>query len=148
MNRARVILDTNVVISRMLIPKSVAGRAVSRLLHDAQLLVSEATLAELAETLTRKKFDPYVTPEDRQEFFRRFARVAEWVAVTSTVRLCRDPTDDKFLELALDGQANIIVTGDRDLLALPPFHSVAILTPAEVLALPQSGLMPPDTQAP
>ncbi len=110
MHRARVVLDTNVLISRMLIPQSIAGRAVSRLLQHAQLLVSEGTLGELAQTLTRKKFDAYVTADDRQEFFRRFARVAEWVEVTSTVRLCRNSNDDKFLELAVDGNADWLVT--------------------------------------
>jgi putative PIN family toxin of toxin-antitoxin system len=148
MHRARVVLDTNVLISRMLIPQSVAGRAVSRLLHQAQLLVSEATLSELAQTLTRKKFDPYVSQEDRQEFFRRFARVAEWVTVTSTVRQCRDPRDDKFLELAVDGEAHLLVTGDQDLLTLSPFRSVSILTPADVLALPDSRLTQPGAAIP
>jgi uncharacterized protein len=148
MYRARVVLDTNVLISRMLIPQSAAGRAVSRLLHNSQLLVSEATLGELAQTLARKKFDPYVTLEDRQEFFRRFARVAEWVAVTSTVRLCRDPKDDKFLELAVDGEAHLLVTGDQDLLALSPFGTIAVLTPPQVLALPDSAFTEPGTHVP
>ena len=148
MHRTRVVLDSNVLISRMLIPQSVAGRAVSRLLQHAQLLVSEATLGELAQTLTRKKFDPYVTLEDRQEFFRRFARVAEWVAVTSTLRLCRDPKDDKFLELAVDGEAHLLVSGDQDLLALSPFRETAIITPAAVLALPHSAFTQPGTYGP
>jgi uncharacterized protein len=148
MHRARVVLDTNVLISRMLIPQSIAGRAVSRLLQQAQLLVSEGTLGELAQTLTRKKFDPYVTADDRQEFFRRFARVAEWVEVTSTVRLCRDPKDDKFLELAVDGQADWLVTGDQDLLALSPYRKVALLTPADVLSLPDSAFTQPSTRVP
>src|SRR5580658_3311358 len=102
MPSARVIIDTNVLVSRMLIPRSVAGRAASRLIQHAQPLVSEATLAELAATLARDKFDPYASLEDRQEFFRLSARVAEWVAVSTTVRACRDPQDDKFLELAVD----------------------------------------------
>jgi putative PIN family toxin of toxin-antitoxin system len=140
MPSARVILDTNVLISRLLIPGSVAGRAVSRLLHNAQVLVSEATLSELAQTLCREKFNPYVTLEDRQEFFGLYARIAEWVPVTTIVRICRDPTDDKFLELAVDGAATLLITGDRDLLALSPFRSIAILTPADVLAMPEATL--------
>jgi putative PIN family toxin of toxin-antitoxin system len=140
MPSARVILDTNILISRLLIPRSVAGRAVSRLVQHTQPLVSEAALSELAETLARDKFNPYVSLEDRQEFFRLFARVAEWVPVTTTVRVCRDPKDDKFLELAVDGQATLIVTGDKDLLALSPFRAVAMVTPAAVLAMPDSAL--------
>jgi putative PIN family toxin of toxin-antitoxin system len=140
MPSARVILDTNVVISRLLVPRSVAGRAVSRLVRDTQLLVSEATLGELAQTLAREKFNPYVSLEDRQEFFRLFARVAEWVPITTTVRACRDPEDNKFLELAVDGQACLIVTGDKDLLTLSPYRTVTIVTPADVLAMPDSAL--------
>jgi putative PIN family toxin of toxin-antitoxin system len=148
MLRTRVILDTNVLISRMLIPRSTAGRAVSRMLHNAQILVSEATLGELAETLNRDKFDPYVSMTDRQELFNQFARVAEWVPVTTAVRLCRDPKDDRFLELAVDGQAHMIVTGDKDLLALSPFRAVRLLTPGEVLKLPQSTFTEQDSRAP
>lgn len=140
MPSARVILDTNVLIGRLLIPRSVTGRAVSCLLQHTQPLVCEATLGELAQTLERDKFNPYVSLADRQEFFRLFARVAEWVPVTTTVRNCRDPTDDKFLELAVDGRATIIVTGDKDLLNLSPFRTVAIIPPADVLAMSDAAL--------
>ena len=135
MHKPRVIFDTNALISRLLLPQSVAGRAVRRLLELAQPLVSESTLEELAKTLSRDKFDRYVTLADRQEFFQKFARVAEWVEVTTIVRECRDPRDDQFLELAIDGGANLIVSGDADLLALSPFRTVVILAPAATLAM-------------
>jgi putative PIN family toxin of toxin-antitoxin system len=102
----------------------------------AQPLVSEDTLSDLAATLSRSKFDPYVSREDRQSFFELFARVSEWVAVTSTFRVCRDTKDNMFLELAVDGKADLIVTGDKDLLELTPFQGIAIITPAAALALP------------
>lgn len=140
MPSARIILDTNILISRMLLPGSVAGRAVSRILDRVRPIVSEETLAELAETLSRPKFDRYVNLEDRREFFRLFARVAEWVPVTTTIRDCRDPKDNKFLELAVDGQASLLVTGDTDLLDLTPFRTTEIITPSDALALPDSAL--------
>jgi uncharacterized protein len=140
MPSARVIVDTNVLISRLLIPHSVAGRAVSRLIKITRLLVSEDTLAELAQTISRDKFNPYVSLEDRQEFFRLYARLAEWVPISSTVRVCRDPKDDKFLELAVDGQAQMLVTGDKDLLELSPYQNIQILTPAAALAVPDAVL--------
>jgi putative PIN family toxin of toxin-antitoxin system len=59
---------------------------------------------------------------DRQRFFELFARVAEWVPVTTTIRQCRDPKDDKFLKLAVDGYAHWIITGDKDLRALQAHH--------------------------
>ncbi len=141
MPSARVIVDTNVLISRLLLPRSVAGRAVSRLVKHTRLLVSEDTLAELAQTISRKKFNRYISLEDREEFFQLYARLAEWIPISTTLRACRDPQDDKFLELAVDGQAQLIVTGDKDLLELSPFRNIQILAPADVLALPDAALV-------
>jgi len=140
MPSARVIVDTNVLISRLLIPNSVAGRCVSRLIKITRLLVSEATLQELAQTIERDKFEPYARLEDRQEFFRLYARMAEWVPISTSVRACRDPKDDKFLELAVDGQAQMIVTGDKDLLDLSTYRNIQILKPAAALAMPDAML--------
>jgi putative PIN family toxin of toxin-antitoxin system len=115
-----------------------AKQNFAALLDDAQPIVSEETLTELAETLSRPKFDPYVSQPDRQRFFELFARVAEWVPVTTTIRRCRDPKDDKVLELAVDGNADWIITGDKDLLELSPFQSTSILTRSAALFLPDS----------
>ena len=133
MTPERIVLDTNTIVSRLLVPHSAPGMAVDHALTNARLLASEATLMELAEVLSRAKFDPYVTIRERQEFLRLFERIAERVAVVRAVRACRDPKDDKFLELAVDGDADIIVTGDRDLLSLDPFRGVSILTPAQFI---------------
>ncbi len=141
MQKPRVIFDTNALISRLLLPKSVAGRAVRRLLELAQPLVSESTLEELATTLSKDKFDRYVTLADRREFFQKFARVAEWVHVTTVVRECRDPRDDQFLELAVDGEASMIVTGDVDLLVLSPFRGISIVAPAATLSMSDQSIM-------
>jgi uncharacterized protein len=59
--------------------------------------------------------------------------VVELVPITQRVELCRDPRDDKFLELALAGWADFLLTGDADLLTLHPFRGTAILTPAAYL---------------
>jgi len=134
----RVILDTNVLLSRLLLPDSIPARVARRFLDRAQPIVSEETLTELAETLSRPKFDPYVSRPDRQRFFELFARVAEWVPVTATIRRCRYPKDDKFLELAVEGKADWIITGDKDLLELSPFQSTSILAPAAALVSPDS----------
>jgi uncharacterized protein len=96
----------------------------------AQLLVSGPTLNELADVLSRPKFDPYVTIEDRQQFVRLLARVAEIVPIVYRIQACRDPKDDMFLELAVNGRADLIVSGNRDLLVLSPFRSIPIITPA------------------
>src|ERR687891_1166724 len=128
--RERIVLDTNALIGRLLLPASVPGRAVRKAVDEAQLLVSEPTLEELTDVLSRAKFDPYITIEVRQEFLRLLGRIAEIVPIVHVVRACRDPRDDKFLELAVNGEADLIVTGDKDLLALHPFRGIPILTPA------------------
>jgi putative PIN family toxin of toxin-antitoxin system len=132
--RERIVVDTNVLISRLLVPASVSGRALRRAVVSGQLVVSEATIEELATVLGRPKFDPYLSIADRQEFIRLLGRIAEMVPVVRVVRACRDPRDDKVLEAAVNGRADLIITGDRDLLELDPFMGVAILSPAAYLA--------------
>ena len=133
MPRQRIVVDTNALVSRLLLPASVPARALQKAVTEAQLLVSEATLAELAEVLSREKFDPYVTIADRQQFLRLLGRIAELVPIVHRIRACRDPRDDKFLELAVNGEADLIVTGDEDLLSLDPFRDIPIITPAAYL---------------
>jgi putative PIN family toxin of toxin-antitoxin system len=133
MPRKRVVIDNNALISRLLLPASVPGRAVRKAVDTCHLLVSESVLAELADVLARPKFDRYISLEDRQQFLRLLGRIAEMVPITYTVHACRDPRDDKFLELAANGSADFIITGDRDLLALNPFRDIPIIRPAEFL---------------
>jgi len=132
--RERIVVDANALISRLLLPSSVPGQAVRMATHEGQLLASDATLEELADVLSRPKFDSYVTLEERQAFMLLFGRIVEHVPITRRVRLCRDPKDDAVLELALNGGADLIITGDRDLLALGAFENRRILTPAAYLA--------------
>lgn len=132
-DRQRVVLDTNVLISRLLLPDSIPGKAVRLAIDRSQLLLSDAALEELADVLARPKFDRYVTSAQRQEFIRLLGRIAEMIPIIHSIRECRDPRDNKFLELAVNGDANLVVSGDRDLLALHPFRDVAILTPADYL---------------
>jgi uncharacterized protein len=56
--------------------------------------------------------------------------MAELVSITEHIAACRDPKDDKFLELAVNGKADVIVSGDADLLALNPFRGIPIVPPA------------------
>src|SRR5215467_8625064 len=99
MSRDRVVIDNNALISRLLLPASVPGRAVCVAVDTADLLVSEPTLNELADVLSRSKFDPYVSIEERQQFLRLLTRVAQIVPITYRIQACRDPKDDMFLEL-------------------------------------------------
>lgn len=128
----RVLLDTNVVVSGLLFPGSAPSQALIKA-QAATVLASDATLLELIEGMNRDRFDRYVSLELRQRLAAEFANVCETVPIVSSIRACRDPKDDKFLEAAVDGRADLIVTGDRDLLDLHPFRGIAILTAADYL---------------
>ncbi len=131
--RQRIVGDTNALVSRLLLPASVPGQAVRKAVDNGILLVSEATMNELADVLARPKFDRYITLEDRQQFLRLLGRLAEFVPIVYPVHACRDPKDNKFLEVALNGNAELIITGDADLLALHPWERIAIVSPADYL---------------
>ncbi len=94
--------------------------------REGKILLSFAVLAELYEVLSRKRFRRYVDEEDIRSFVAALTREAQWVDVEAEIRACRDPKDDKFLELAVSGRATHLVTGDSDLLALSPFQCVEI----------------------
>jgi putative PIN family toxin of toxin-antitoxin system len=130
MPERRWVLDTNTLISRLLAPTGTAGRAVDHALALGVLLVSDDTLAELADVLGRRKFDRWVTLAERQRFIALLGGVCRRVEISHRVQACRDPKDDKFLHVALNGEAEAIVTGDAELLVLHPFHGVQILSPA------------------
>lgn len=128
--RDRIIVDTNVFISAIILPLSIPRQAVDRALDRGVLLFSQATMSELADVLFRPRLDRFGGREDRQRFLSQIGSTAEFVPIIHVVRECRDPKDDKFLEVALNGTADVIITGDADLLALHPWREIEIVTPA------------------
>ena len=132
-NDLRTVFDTSVLVSAVLLPRSLPRRAFDLAGQLGKLLLSEATLDELDQVLRRRKFDKYISERDRLEFLVAMVNQAEVVPITLQVAECRDPLDNKFLELALSGHAGQIVTGDADLLVLHPFRGVDVLSPAESL---------------
>lgn len=125
----RFVVDTNVLISALLFKNSVPFRAIELAEKQGIILYSEVTLNELEQVLNRKKFNKYLSLEDRQVFLLKFISASELVSITEKIAVCRDEKDNKFLELAVSGNANVIVTGDLDLLVLNPFQAVEIITP-------------------
>jgi predicted nucleic acid-binding protein len=67
-------------------------------------------------------------------FLVALLKEAELVNITEQVTAYRDASDNKFLELAVNGEANFIITGDNDLLILNPFRGIPILTPKQFLS--------------
>jgi putative PIN family toxin of toxin-antitoxin system len=131
--RSRIVIDTNVLISRFLKRNSVPAQAVAHAVRSSVVLVSTATFAEVETVFQRRKFDSFFTLARRREMLEEFRILAAFVPIPEPIHACRDPRDDKFLEVAVHGKADLIMTGDTDLLALHPFRGIAILTPAEYL---------------
>ena len=121
--------DTNVLVSAFLVLDSKPRRALELVRRKGTVLLSAATIVELREVLDRPRVLRYTRNQLVEPFLAVLAKNAKWVEVTTTIAACRDPKDDKFLELAVDGRASHIVTGDLDLLTLNPFHEIRILTP-------------------
>ncbi len=131
----RVVFDTNVVVSAMLLPLSIPRLAIDRAFREGRLLISAATTTELDEVIHLPKFDKYLSEDERTVFLTALVHEAELVNVVDKVTDCRDPRDNKFLELAVTGRATHIVTGDSDLLVLHPFRGIIVVSPSAFLAL-------------
>jgi len=133
-DKPRFVFDTSAIISAVLLKRSVSRRAFDKALGEGEILVSAETIDELNRVLGREDFARYVTEEERLEFLSVLLREASLVEITVCVDECRDPRDNKFLELAVSGSAECIVSGDQDLLVLHPFRGVSIVTPRGFLS--------------
>lgn len=123
-----IILDTNIYVSYILFRKSSLGLDVIQILQNHQYAFSDKTIHELTEVVMQSKFDRYITQQVRLNLLKGIAKDAEWFTPTETIRDCRDPKDNKFLELAVAANADFLITGDEDLLVLDPFRKTQILT--------------------
>jgi len=132
MRAERAVLDTNILISAVL-TRGKPFQVLRRVLDNGILIFSDPTFEELTTRLKKSKFDRYVSQERRHELLADLEAVAEWTAINGAIQACRDPDDDKFLETALVAQADYIVTGDGDLLALDPFEHIRVVTAAGFL---------------
>ncbi len=129
----RFVIDTSVLISAALQKLGKPRQTVVQAALHGTLLASSSTVEELESRLRRSKFDPYVSLEEREEFLDWIHGLLTFIPITETITACRDPKDDKFLELAVSGQADLIISSDHDLLVLHPFRGISILKPAAFL---------------
>lgn len=134
----RIVVDTGVLVSAALWPHSVPGRALALAWAQWELCASGATLQELTHVLQRDKFDRYLPLAVRQAFIEGYRRQVTLLEVHSQIDDCRDPADNKFLGLALDAQAALILSSDPHLTELSPWRGVPIATPAMFLAASDS----------
>jgi len=133
MAERRFVFDTNVLVSAALFPGSVPRQAIDKAMGLGKLILSERVAEELAEILGRERFDRYVSQLSRNRFLATLIAQADILDIHEFLQVCRDPKDDKFLDLAVAGEATCIVTGDKDLLVLDPFRGIPIVTPRRFL---------------
>jgi len=91
----RCVFDTNIIISALLFKDSVPGKAFYLAVAHGIILISLETTEELIEVVSRRKFDKYLTVEEREEFLESLLVKAEVVEVMENLKICRDPKDDK-----------------------------------------------------
>ena len=128
----RFVFDINALISAFLIEESVPSKALRSALNQGVVLVSVPLVTTLAGVLRRPRFDRYLTLHEREELVAAFVATSRMGSrLQNAFRACRDPDDDAILELAVNGNAAAIITGDSDLLVLNPFRGIQVLAPAD-----------------
>jgi putative PIN family toxin of toxin-antitoxin system len=125
----RLVVDTNVFVSAALKESSWPGETIRWIWKFDGLLKTAVTEWEVLEVLRRPRIAPKIAPFFLDHVRLAFA-AAELVTIDERVTACRDPGDDKFLELAVNGRADVIISGDDDLLVLDAFRGIPIITPA------------------
>jgi len=133
---ARVVVDTNVILSAALAPHGVPAQLLDRLLQVGRLVFSSATFAELEARIWLPKFDRYLPIERRRRLLQEANASALWVDIPvglASRRHSRDAKDDMFIHAALAASATRLVSGDDDLLCLHPLEGLHILSPRAAL---------------
>jgi uncharacterized protein len=127
MDENLLVLDANVFVSAIISSSSKARQAFDRAVDTGIILMSNSVFLEISEVLLRPKFDRYIDRPKRQNFIEDLLEIVNFVEIDQQISECRDPKDNKYLELAVCGGAKSIVTGDNDLLVLNPFRGITIL---------------------
>jgi putative PIN family toxin of toxin-antitoxin system len=131
--KVKYVFDTNVLISALLFEGSKPDAALKYALQNGEVLLSFEVIEELSEVLSRKKFRKYIAEEEIEEFIETLLDRVILIQVTDVICECRDPKDNKILELSISGNADYIISGDKDLLVLNPFRFVEIITVEQLL---------------
>ncbi len=135
MTKLRLVIDTNILISGLMSVNSLPQQVFDYATSQAILLMSDEVQSEIENVISRPKLQKYITLERRTNFLSELSQQVERVTINQQIRACRDPKDDKFLELAVCGEANYIITGDADLLDLHPFQNISIIKAASFLTV-------------
>ena len=134
----RAVVDTNILVRAVIKPSGTVGPVLLRLRQGSYtLLYAQSLLEELIDVLNRPRIREIyrLTEQDIQTVVGLILLRGEPVTPTEQIAVCRDPKDDKFLEVAVAGEADVIVSGDQDLLVLHPFVGIPILPAAAFLQM-------------
>lgn len=128
----KIVADTNILVSALI------GKHLQKFLDYWErdyfrIIYSRETFRELAEVLNRKKFKKYIASETRQIFLKSLQKISIEVFPNESIKASRDIKDNMFLECAVSGHADYIVSGDIHLLELKQFQGIKILSFAEFL---------------
>ena len=133
----RLVLDTNIVVSGFIwggVPRQVLDLGWNK---HVTLFTSSVLLDELAEVLGRNKFAAMLASRETSSAFlmQRYSMLAKLVKPEAIERTVRDADDDAVLACALTAQANLIVSGDADLLTLQEYQGIRIVDAATAMHL-------------
>ena len=129
----KVVFDTNILISALALPGGQADSAISRIISGIdELILSKAILDELLGVLARK-FSRDANELARVAVF--LTELATFVKPRRKLQVLNDEPDNRILECALSGRAEVIVTGDNAMLKLAEFRGVRVMTLHDYLDL-------------
>ena len=124
----RIVIDTNLWISAFISRKFQQRLFIVIQTPSIYILTNHHLLEEIERTISKSKFEKYISPEKRKELLLMLNSRLDFVNIKSEVKICRDPNDDFLLSHCKDGNADYLITGDKDLLVVNPFENTQILT--------------------
>ena len=130
----RVIIDTNLWIS-FLITNNLNILSELFLFERFQIIFSDELFNEFLDVARRPKFKKYFDEKSVQLLIQNISEKLEFIEVASAITICRDLKDNFILALSIDGNADYIVTGDKDLLSLNGFKGKKIITINEFIKI-------------
>ncbi len=133
MKNSLFVIDTNTLISAFLFKYSNPRKAFDRASETGKVSASLETYNEFREVLLRPKFEKYISTEKKLLVLKEFKELIVFSEVSEKIEVCRDPKDNKFLELAISANASCLITGDKDLLVLHPFRGIPILNAVDFI---------------
>lgn len=129
----KFICDTNVLLSNLLSSTSPPALTVDFIRKNGIFCFSHSTLLEFEDVLKRPKFDKFLSQEKRQNFIDEISELSIFYDISQKTNICRDPKDNKFLDVAIASYADFLITGDDDLLTLESIGNTSIITPRKFI---------------